>query len=281
MVGLAAVVLVAVGCGDGSSDGGSGASDGVSAAQLTRYLPPDQISYVAVDLDALRSEGLLADDDPIAPPGEDADPLASFAVGSALSGLAATPLDDATTEALDLKSATAMAGAGGSGANVTAFATSADADDITSALEEVGYAEQDGVLTSDDKEAAFRVDDGVVIAAAGEEGLSRVPGEPLGEAPDPLLEESGSPYTEALIYDGGDKCLRSMVTALNGDGTGTVSFRTVDAPDPKNLTFEDTDSASFDDPVVDGDVISVDGTGDPSALAIRNTIQQFFFFYDC
>lgn len=273
LTGLALIPLAA-GCGGGSE--GTGGNAGV---ELTKRLPDGESSYVAVDLDGLRDGTGLDADAELFPPPEGAEPLVTFATGAAISGFFTAPLDPEVLTALDPGSASAIASSRGDFDGLTVIATDADPEIVRGDLEKLGYDERDGILTHRGERAGFIVEDGLILAAARAADLGDLPEEPAGDLPESLLERADGVYVDTLEF--GDDCLQATATSLDTDGTGEVSYRVDGEPDPDKLNFEDTDAVTFAEPEVDGDTISIAGSGEPDAVAIRDAVQENFFFYDC
>ena len=275
---LLLVFVPLIGC--GSDDATSGTSGG-DAVELTKRLPPDALSYVAVDFDRMRDEGLIDPGDPIYPPPPDAEPLVGFGVGAATSVLAESSQAPEVLDALDLGSASAAAASSGDAGPVAAIATSKDPGEIEADLEKLGWSADGAILVSDDEkeDLVFSIGEGEVLVGASADALERAPDEPLAEVPERLLERADGVVVSALLLR--QDCLQATAEALRGDGTGTLLYRVTGEPDPDNLNIEQTESTKFEEPEVEGDTVAVDATGEPDALAIRNTVQQLFLSYDC
>lgn len=271
------LALAVAGC--GSDESSPEASDN-AGVELAKWLPPDQVSYDAVDLDGVReAEGLAADADIITPieGGEPPPPLAQYAAGVVLRPFAEDLIDTEVVEALELGSASAAASFSGDG-NLVAIATDADPETVRSNLEGLGFSDENGVLVG--KSTAFKVEDGLILGAADAGTLDALADEPADQAPEPLLERADGVYVNAILNPG-NACLQAQATALDGDGEGELLYRVSEEPDPGKLNIEDTDEVTFGEPEVDGDTITVAATGEPDATAIPDAVSSRFFTYEC
>lgn len=269
-----ALLPVATGCGGGDS----GASEANAAVELTKLLPQGQVNYAAVDLDGLRQGYGLEPNANLYPPPKDADPLVSTAVSTGLLGVSAANPDADVYEALELGTASAIASSNDGVEGMTVIATDADPSTVESNLGELGYEKSEGVLAKGDRGLGFIVEDGLIFAAASAGDLRDLP-KPGTEAPEPLLERGDGVFVYAT--HSAPDCVEATAQSLDTDGTGEVSFRVDGEPDPAKLNFEDTDSVTFDEPEVDGDVISVRAAGRLDATAISEVMAENFFTYEC
>lgn len=244
-IAVAALALAAGGCGGGAGSNG--------VAELTRNLSAEQDSYAVVDLAAMREDlGLDEESDPLT-----AAPSSPLATGAepALAGLLAGRRAGDANFALGLDQATAVAASEGPDGAVSVIQTDADTGEIGSALGDIGYEERGGVLVRDPG-PSFRLDVGLIYAAASPAPLRNLPEEPLDELPDPLLDELDAPLVEVDRSNAG--CVLSEGATGEAEGTGEVSLLIDGDAEAERLSAGDVPGVAFGEPDADGDVVSVD-----------------------
>jgi hypothetical protein len=288
-VGAALLALAVAGCG-----GGSGAGDGSDAAQLTKWLPPGSASYRAIDLTAFKDElGLPEDEDPwrgrLGQQG-----AAPFAVllptvkpqesgivetGESIDGQTFNVPSTAILEAVGPESvtsaATSQSGSGAENVNMSVFATSGDTDEIGSALGDLGYRYDGGVLVKGDRDPAIRLDDGLVFASDSADALRAIPEEPASDYPAKLLGDIGGDDVRVAAY--GFECVVESGVGADADGSGRIAFLIDGGAEADRLDPQD---ALAGDPDVDGDLVTAEvEPGDPGIGAAD--ILALFPRYDC
>lgn len=275
---LAASALWA-GCGGGGGTGGGADGD---AVELSRWLPADAGSYSAVDLMTFRKELDLADDADAT--GVD---LAPYAAPGLAPVLAAR--EGALIAALEPGALTAIASSGGSvrpgdGDVLSAMATSADTGEIGSALGDMGFREEGGVLVREGSPVAFKLEDGLIFAAADPAALRSLPKEPGGQPPSRLLQELDAPFI-FIVGVPGSGCIRSQAATAEPGGDGEIAWLVDGGADADAVDAQDSSAIEVGEPDVDGDLVTIpvsyaeEGTG--SGVAARDALGSFQVSYDC
>lgn len=273
-----ALGLIAMGCGSDSSDQSAETGEDEVAENegvaLTRWLPPGDSSYLAMDLGDLREEmGVEPDADIISAPDPD-EPLAGLAIGGIFSPFSDVLIDQEVLEALELGAAQAAASSSDVGMSV--IATDADADEVQSNLEAMGFKAEDETLVRAGEPSGFVVRDGLILAAPDATVLDELPSAPAEEVPDTLLEPASGFYVNVLVSDPG-QCVEAQATVLGRDGQGELRFRFAEdlKLSEQTVTAKDVDGVDFGTPVVDGDTITVGATGRPDSAAIPEAVSKY------
>lgn len=272
-----ALGLIAMGCGSDSSDQSAETGEDEVAENegvaLTRWLPPGDSSYLAVDLGDLREEmGVEPDADVISSPDPD-EPLAGL-TGGVLSPFSGVLIDQEVLEALGLGAAQAAASSSDVGMSV--IATDADADEVQSNLEAMGFRAEDEALVRAGEPSGFVVRDGLIFPTPDATALDELPSAPAEEVPDTLLEPASGFYVNVLVSDPG-QCVEAQATVLGNDGQGELRYRFAEDLElsEQTITAKDVDGVNFGTPVVDGDTITVEATGRPDSAAIPEAVSKY------
>lgn len=270
LVGALLLILASMGCGGDGDDG--------DAVDLTKRLPAGADHYAVSDLAVLREDYDLPDDaDPLSGNGGYDQGFLELATRP-LAGLLNTP-DPDVFAALDLGAVQAAALSSGGGADVTVLATNADTGDVGSALGDLGFEDQGGILGKGGGSVSFRLDEGLIYAAGDPAQLRDLPDDPLDEIPDPLLEAvEGAAIT---LAPGLGDCTSGIATAANADGSGELAVAVDGGADASRLKLEESSSISFGDPEVDGDVVKVSVESEDGADGALIAVQRLQVTYDC
>ncbi|MFN8151867.1 MAG: hypothetical protein U0R24_12185 [Solirubrobacterales bacterium] len=279
-VALLAASALWAGCG---GDGGTGGGADGDAVELSRWLPADAGSYSAVDLMTFRDDLDLADDADAT--GEDLAPYAApglapvFAAG-----------DQDLIAALEPGALTAIASSGGSarpdGAGLSAMATSADTGEIGSALGDMGFREEAGVLVREGSSVAFKLEDGLIFAATDPAALRSLPEEPRDQSPSQLLEDLDAPFVY-IVSVPGSGCIRSQAATAEPGGDGEIAWLVDGGADADAVDAQDSSAIEVGEPDVDGDLVTIPvsyvegGAGSGSGVAARDALGSFQVSYDC
>lgn len=245
-IGSALFLALLAGCG-----GGAGGGD--DAVALSRWLPAGADSYTAVDLTAFR-EGLDLPEDADATGRE----LAPYS-GPALAPVFAAR-DRKVLSALEPGALTAIASDG----EVSAMATTADTGEIGSALGDLGFTDEGGVLVYGDlgsgsggrESVAFRLDDGLIFAATDPAALRSLPKEPAEKAPSPLLNDFDAPYV-FIAGVPGPGCIRAQVATAEPGGDGEIAWLVDGGASSDAVESQGSGAIEVGEPEVDGDLVTV------------------------
>jgi hypothetical protein len=199
---LAAAALLA-GCGGG---GGGGTSD---AVDLTKWLPDDATSYRVADVSGIKEDlGLPEDANPVDPLKDETQDAALQIIGIFIPPVSATipagtkppevprfrdmPLLNAIDPAAVTAAASAILGPGPDIPRTVVLETTADTGEVGSALGDLGYTDDGGILVPPDdiKDApTVRLDDGLIFASTEPDALRSIPDDPADELPLRILDE--------------------------------------------------------------------------------------------
>lgn len=273
-IGSALFLALLAGCG-----GGAGGGD--DAVALSRWLPAGADSYTAVDLTAFR-EGLDLPEDADATGRE----LAPYS-GPALAPVFAAR-DRKVLSALEPGALTAIASDG----EVSAMATTADTGEIGSALGDLGFTDEGGVLVYGDlgsgsggrESVAFRLDDGLIFAATDPAALRSLPKEPAEKAPSPLLNDFDAPYV-FIAGVPGPGCIRAQVATAQPGGDGEIAWLVDGGASSDAVESQGSGAIEVGEPEVDGDLVTVpvsyadEGTG--GGIASREALGSSQVSYVC
>ena len=260
---LAALAAIA-GCGGGSD-----------RDELVSRLPEDSLGFVYTDLAALREEFDLPED--AAPDIDSAPDLAQAAntIGGALPGQKFEAL-----RALELGQADAIVIAVG-GEQVTAISSDADAEEVGSALVDLGWEQdEEGVFTTD--EAAIAFGDGLIGIAEDPSAASAVLAEPEGEFPAEIEDIEGAVVSFFTTPDS-TSCLRGEATSDTPGSPGEIIL--FPSGDPDAASVEAPEEGQFSEPRVDGNSVRIEVTPEKDApayvLPAREAQISLQVTYDC